>query len=153
MTEITIWLLYLWSRCYPVTVLSNKGKTRALTLLKMNLWLLYYFISLWALWIMSQEVFNKMQEFTYHLYSKNTKKVGFNNICNQMLWAKMDYIESGQFPPCSVISFMEMTKLTSGDTDSRVLVTVQNQRRLNDLLNDQPASSKHCAKRHLLHLY
>jgi len=72
----------------------------ALKLVQENLAFREMFTELGDLWIVSDELFNHMQEFTCQLYFRNTKIVKVNELRYKMFCAKKGDIESFQLPPC-----------------------------------------------------
>lgn len=92
--------MHAYTGCDTVSAFAGKGKVKALKLLAGSREYQDTFLKLGQEWDLSQELTDKLEEFTCSLYAPKTSANKINDLRYHLFCAKKGEIESHQLPPC-----------------------------------------------------
>ena len=92
--------MHAYTGCDTVSAFAGKGKVKALKLLTGSREYQDTFLKLDQEWDLSQELTDKLEEFTCSLYAPKTSANKINDLLYHLSCAKKGEIESHQLPPC-----------------------------------------------------
>ena len=93
--------LHAFTGCDSVSAFAWKGKPSALKLAKQYVKFREAFQVLGTEWVVTDELFTRLQEFTCFLYSSNPGTTDINDLRYRLFCARKGDIESDQLPPCA----------------------------------------------------
>ncbi|XP_078728559.1 uncharacterized protein LOC144944341 isoform X1 [Lampetra fluviatilis] len=102
--------LQAFAGCDTVSAFAGRGKLNALKMVRKNTSCQETFIRLGQSWNVSDELFQKIVQFTYRLYVANSSTGEMNELRYQLFCTKRGEVESSQLPPCKDCLFMHVQR-------------------------------------------
>ena len=91
---------HAFTGCDSVSAFAGRGKKAGLQLLKSDPRYQNLFVKLGERWEVNDELFEKLEKFTYQMYDKKTKCTNVNDLRFELFVKRKGKIESQQLPPC-----------------------------------------------------
>ena len=102
--------LHAFTGCDTVSAFAGQGKLKALKMVKKDTSYQETFSGLGQSWDVSEELFQRIEEFTCHMYAANRSTVEVNQLRYQLFCTKRGEIESSQLPPCRDCLFLHVER-------------------------------------------
>eukprot|EP00745_Piridium_sociabile_P027749 TRINITY_DN44663_c0_g1_i3.p1 TRINITY_DN44663_c0_g1~~TRINITY_DN44663_c0_g1_i3.p1 ORF type:complete len:1606 (-),score=395.32 TRINITY_DN44663_c0_g1_i3:590-5317(-) len=102
--------LHAFTGCDSVSAFAGRGKLGALKLLKKDISFQETFYQLGQSWDVSEELFERVQQFTCQMYTAGSSTTEVNELRYQLFCAKRGEVESSQLPPCRECLFMHVLR-------------------------------------------
>lgn len=98
--------MHTFTECDTVSAFAGRRKMATLKLLKSNKAYQEAFSELGCSWVVSGELFEKLQDITYRVYVPCTSTTYVNTFRHQLFCARRGEVESSQLSPCVDYLFM-----------------------------------------------
>ncbi len=96
--------LHAFTGCDSVSAFAGKGKVSSLKLLIGNTNMQETFKDLGTSWTLPEDMFRKLESFTYKLYSSKSNEEDVNELCYKMFCTKKGEVESYLLPHVQIVS-------------------------------------------------
>lgn len=102
--------LHAFTGCDTVSAFAGQGKLKALKMLKKDTSYQDTFSLLGKSWNVTEDLFQKIEQFTCCMYTANKSTGKVNELRHQLFRAKRGAIESSQLPPCRDCLYMHVQR-------------------------------------------